>query len=41
VIRFTGPQVQLDEDNICLVGEQLLALAGGSSPPGWWWTSAT
>jgi anti-anti-sigma factor len=34
VIRFTGPRVLLDEDNIARVGEQLLALAGRLKP-GW------
>jgi anti-anti-sigma factor len=32
VIRFTGPQVLLHEDNISLVGEQLLTLAGRLRP---------
>jgi anti-sigma B factor antagonist len=32
VIRFTGPRVLLDEDNIVPVGEQLLALAGRLTP---------
>jgi anti-anti-sigma factor len=32
VIRFTGLPVLLDEDNIDLVGEQLLALAGRLKP---------
>jgi anti-sigma B factor antagonist len=32
VIRFTGPRVLLDEDNTCLVGEELLSLAGRLKP---------
>ena len=32
VVRFTGPRVLLDEDNIALAGEQLLALAGRLKP---------
>jgi len=34
VLRFTGPQVRLDETDSALVGEQLLALAGRLKP-GW------
>jgi anti-anti-sigma factor len=32
LIRFTGSQVVLDEDNIALLGERLLALAGRLRP---------
>ena len=32
VLRFTGPQVRLDETDSALVGEQLLALAGRLKP---------
>jgi anti-anti-sigma factor len=32
VVRFTGPRVALHEDNIALVGEQVLALANTLKP---------
>jgi anti-anti-sigma factor len=32
VVRFTGPQVLLDEGTISLVGDRLLALAGRLKP---------